>query len=487
MSSDTATAELQALALIVVLSVSQAATAQIVHRDDTSRDDLPRLRQVARHGITWTFDREMPVGRFVNGDWYVVGPVTVSAIDPAPANGRNGSGLNVSARDDKCGFDDRIPFGRYDPALFRAPPIELRPGDTLISTISLDALPPPPPMLWRQGRDQRSPLRAAATLTCLPAPVPPDAFRPAYNGKDPTLRRARQLRRDLLPNLPRDGIPLRCHTGAGDRDFTPADAARWFERPWLDLVLDEFGAPVENMPVYGREFARAVGMASLLLCLDLPAEEKEPILIGLVQVGIDLWGLAQDGQPATWRPLGGHGIGRKWPIVFAGWMLEDPRMQSPTKTLPDLIFSEDWQTMFDDSWTGARVVYAGHAGREGHPRHAGWGRYEHLPPEQWEFNAESWRRCCTSSAWVAQALAARLLRLEARWNHDAFFAYADRWMFEDDTAFVARIRAAKGWDFSAAWARQGSTYDPFTRAMWQQYRMSPGMPPADDWRQKQEL
>jgi len=243
-------------------------------------------------------------------------------------------------------------------------------------------------------------------------------------------------------------------------------------------------APVENMPVYGREFARAVGMASLLLCLDLPPEEKEPLLIGLAQVGIDLWGLAQDGQPATWRPLGVHGIGRKWPIVFAGWLLDDPRMQSPTKTLPDLVFSEDRQTMFDVAWTGARAVYAGHAGRDGHPRHAGWGRYEHLPPEQWEFNAESWRRCRTSSAWVAQALAARLLRLEAQWNHEAFFAYVDRWIFEDDTAFVARIRQAKGWDFSADWARQGAACDPCTKAMWQRYRTAPGMPPADTWKER---
>ena len=51
--------------------------------------ELPLLDQVSQFGITWTFDKKVPVGQFVNGDYYVVGPVTVVKIDPAPANGRN--------------------------------------------------------------------------------------------------------------------------------------------------------------------------------------------------------------------------------------------------------------------------------------------------------------------------------------------------------------------------------------------------------------
>ena len=42
---------------------------------------------VSQYGITWTFDQPARVGRFVNGDWYVVGPVTVKAIDPQPLYG----------------------------------------------------------------------------------------------------------------------------------------------------------------------------------------------------------------------------------------------------------------------------------------------------------------------------------------------------------------------------------------------------------------
>ena len=39
---------------------------------------------ISKDGITWTFSQAVPVGQFVNGDYYVVGPVTITAIDPAP-------------------------------------------------------------------------------------------------------------------------------------------------------------------------------------------------------------------------------------------------------------------------------------------------------------------------------------------------------------------------------------------------------------------
>src|SRR5688500_12431564 len=40
--------------------------------------------EVSQSGITWTFDKPYPVGQFVNGDWWVVGPVTVVKVTPEP-------------------------------------------------------------------------------------------------------------------------------------------------------------------------------------------------------------------------------------------------------------------------------------------------------------------------------------------------------------------------------------------------------------------
>ncbi len=58
---------------------------------------------------------------------------------------------------------------------------------------------------------------------------------------------------------------------------------RVFERPWLDTITYGFAAPIENMPVYGREFARAAGMGSLLVCSNFSPEQKETLLIRMVQ------------------------------------------------------------------------------------------------------------------------------------------------------------------------------------------------------------
>ena len=116
-----------------------------------------------------------------------------------------------------------------------------------------------------------------------------------------------------------------------------------------------------------------------------------------------------------------------------------------TKSFPKASFGEDEQTAYGDCWTGAKVVFAGHSGIDaatgvGRDRRGnGWGPYEHTPPSQWkdgQNTSESYRRCCTSVGWVAQALALRLMHAEKAWGHDAFFDYVDRWMYENDAAFV---------------------------------------------------
>ena len=83
---------------------------------------------------------------------------------------------------------------------------------------------------------------------------------------------------------------------------------------------------------------------------------------------------------------------------------------------------------------------------------------------------ENYRRCCTSVAWVGQALAARILHAEEAWNHDAFFDYVDRWMEEDDTEAIRTIKTATGRDYSASFNRQRQAWDPFVNKMWAEYR-----------------
>ena len=42
------------------------------------------IATLSKDGITWTFDRPVVAGQFVTGDYCIVGPATVSAIDPRP-------------------------------------------------------------------------------------------------------------------------------------------------------------------------------------------------------------------------------------------------------------------------------------------------------------------------------------------------------------------------------------------------------------------
>ncbi len=421
--------------------------------------EIPLLDTVSQYGITWTFSEPVPVGQFVNGDYYVVGSTTITAIDPAPTSGRNGSVVNLPAIQDKTGFDDRTAANRYDASLRAELPIALTPGNSLASSISV-ATPGQNECMLRTEDSSDSPVKTVAVLTCLDAAVPADTFRPSYADQQNRLYHAGALRRDLLLSLA--AVPS-----------TPelAEFERYFERPWIDNLFFQFDAPVDNMPCYGREIARAVSNATLLLMVDLPIEQRETLLIRVVQYGIDLWGLVRAGYPG-WQAHGGHGNGRKWPIVFAGILLDDPDMQAIATSYPEVRFSEDMQTIYDTGWTGASVVYGGHVGPDGESVNPGWGPYEHLQPSQWLGDAigEGYRRCCTSLGWVGESLSARMLGAESLWNHDPFFAYTDRWMTEDDSAHVQQILTDTGHDYTASWARQGQAWDDFVEEMWATYR-----------------
>ena len=421
---------------------------------------------VSQHGITWRFQEKVRVGRFVGGDYYVSGPVTIVAITPQPGNGRNGSVLNLPPVNARSGFDDRVAGGRYDPKLVVQLPVSMKPGDALVSSISVMKMRELPAPL-RPADRSHSPVRSVSVLTCLAEPVPADAFRPSYCDRDQKIYLARNLRRELLPRL----ALVEGSTGEAGwvTKAAPKEWADRFQRPWVDTCAFNFDVPGEYMPHYGREIGRAVGIASLVLMCDFSPEEKERLLVNFVQYGIDLLGIVRAGHPG-WPAHGGHGSGRKWPILFAGIMLRDEDIQS-FQTKYKARFGEDMQTMYGTGWNGAKALYAGHVGAAGSRTNKGWGAYEHLPPSEWQsMIGENYRRCCTSNAWVGQALAARIMHVEKVWNHDAFFDYVDRWMDEDDTEDIRTIKEATGQDYSASWARQRQAWDPFVNQMWAKYR-----------------
>ena len=88
---------------------------------------------MSQWGITFTFDKNYETGTFANGDYWVIGPVKITAISPAYSGGKNGWEVNPkvsgaqgldqntgrawrickpkSGRCGLCGFDRKFGYG----------------------------------------------------------------------------------------------------------------------------------------------------------------------------------------------------------------------------------------------------------------------------------------------------------------------------------------------------------------------------------------
>lgn len=370
------------------------------------------VTEISQYGITWTFAKPVQAGRYVTGDWWVVGPVQVVGVSPAPAPGRNGSVVDPAAG--RQGYDDRTAC--FDVKVRASFPLELAPGQSLVSSASLDKVGDMPPDTV-PGCTNRTPLRTAVVLTCASESPPADAFRPAYVGTWRERFRAGQVRRDILPRLP---PPVE----APD----PRGYERLLERIWPDHLAEHMGRelhPLQNMPGYGRELSTAVSDVALAVLLADPDGRMETTLLRFIQKGIDLYAMSLS-DPRLWTANGGHNPGRKWPILFAGLMLDHAGMQQPKAA-----FAEDEQTYAGKGFTGQTALWRIGPGAP----NAG---HEEVDPATWKTfgkgandgaKAESYRDV-NGPAWVGQALAARLMGAIPVWNHQPYFDYVDRWVRE---------------------------------------------------------
>jgi hypothetical protein len=481
---------------------------------------MTNVTSITKDGVTWTFSAPASVGQFVNGDYYVVGPVTVTSISPTPQNAApymNGSVLDLPTKDGKSAFDQRLNDGTDESYWFNAAdrvyaPVSLKPGDSLASSISLPAcnLDGGAPTctnggecggagecqitaVMRSGDQSISPVASVSVLTVIGAAVSADTFRPSYCDRGQTLYHADALNRSMLPSL----APPTSQAGTP----TLAVFENWLRRPWIDMNPFLFDAPAEYMPDYGERVAFVDSYVGLLLELNFPAADKVNLTNYFVQYGIDLFGCVKAGY--GWPAFGGHRSGRKMPIVFAGMLLDDASMKNVSTTYPNQ-FGEDMQTVaisripggYTQAWNGAKVIYGGHYGvnADGTLVSPGlYGPYEQLAPSNtnWpllngnEQLGESYRRCCTSLSWIGEALAIRILAGMPIWNYQAFFDYADRWMDEPgtqttpDSQCVTDILTDTGFDYSSGWEDQGQVGGylqgefpqyTFVDDMWSTYR-----------------
>jgi hypothetical protein len=127
------------------------------------------VSSISQYGVTWTFDKAYEAGQFVTGDWWVVGPVTITSVSPAPTGTRHGSALNP--RGGRQGYDSR--GGEYAATDNVSFPRSLQADQSLVSSVSKV-----------EGAEIKNvgALQSQAVLTVVPRPQPAGSLRPSYAG-----------------------------------------------------------------------------------------------------------------------------------------------------------------------------------------------------------------------------------------------------------------------------------------------------------------
>ncbi len=399
---------------------------------------------VSQYGITWTFSADRQVGQYANGDYWVVGPVTITSITPAStvvASRASNSGGTTFVNDSVIngsmvnpaagpavnqGFDSHLDGGATYRAnlnaarpggndLSAANPLVLAAGSSLISTIS------------HPQATRRPALTDAAVLTVVASPPPANSFRPPYQGTDKSFSKTTaDLNYGILLSLP-------TVTGAP----TLSSLEPILERPWIEINTSHQGwfyHPTNNQGTsgYGRDLAYNTGSILLSLHLNYTNAQKATLFIRTVQYGIDVFGAASNG--GVWEANGGHNHGRKTPMVLAGLAFNDAAILAKADATQAFIFQEDQQTWIVTNADVGRVLIDETAiGRIHEPYILAdvglpeWGEKHFGAPERDGRNWDAFYRDQVGAPMLAHILTALLTRgSKAAWKWDPLFLYMDR-------------------------------------------------------------
>lgn len=416
---------------------------------------------IAIREITWTFSAKHPCGQFATGDWWVVpesgDSVTITGISPASTTVDgwvlHGSMLNPTPRTSSTitfrqAFDSRragagAPNGRahgYDASLDVATrmPLVVRTGSSLLSSKSFVGK-----SIAAPRRNVHSPYTdAIEVLTVLAAPPRPGSFRPPYVGTDKTIPEHWNVSAIDWTKL---------HTLKRLRTTPSIETFQQYAvEPQIELALGWQGRylhPWNNYspagcnggnPNYGQALACTYGAMLMAVNLDFTREQKEPIVLRLIQLGIDIYGAAINVTPVDehgviWEDGGGHNLGRKMPLLFAGYLLNDEAMLARADHAKSKIFAEDAYYFYVTEEDVKRKLSGPRNCQPFEPYTAEdigmpeWGQ-NHLPePHEDNRNFGSCYRW-TTNALISHFLAAKVMGVTDLWNQPAAFDYFEkRW------------------------------------------------------------
>jgi len=478
---------LATLLLVVALSIVSAQPSGL--RIVASAD---RTTSLSRHGITWYFDSEVEYGRFANGDYWVIGPVTIVDIDPPSVDDggwvRNGSMLDPSPLDSQGwnsepsagGWSANNNVGRPNGQnLSSENPLVIDAGHTLASSKSTE------PAGSRHANELMS------VLTVLSERPPEGSFRPPYSRGHKRLLNTSDIDWSYWADR-------RADIKSGVLSSMPSMSAleRRIERVWLTIGgtwTYQRLRPTANMPDYGRAIAEQLGEIALVLALGFERHEIETLMIRYLQIGIDMYGatIAAENEgnlfnvTSSFGPLwsGGGGItqGFKHPMVFAAIMFDDDDMKKyanagGTRSYWD---SPNWDQ------------------EPGYPIHTEESQFNYVQQEDIDMNVSpgypqtmvgvpdrdgnfmtspsggteypwggSYRTIVTNSI-IGHVLAAHMMELKELWNWDAIFDQIDRWVQAAETGMDTGY-VDPGGTHTRLHGTNGVL--PFAWDMWEAYR-----------------
>ncbi len=401
-------------------------------------------QSVTHYGVTVHFAEDHAIGKFANGEPYIVlsGAGSVTSIDkpsiPSDSVYTGGAMLNP-VPGGLQGFCPRNsnPTNpvRYSAALdvSLSYPFTVNAGDSLIVATSIDA-----PLAGNNY------VQSIVMFTFLPEAPPEGSFRPSPYGTNRKIRfNVSDINWACLRTLP--SVPLAFSQAYMENDqHLPALPFWEWHGNWDGSSIRPFRncAATENGLVgsgarpsnYGRDIAAKWSRVALWLNLDLPQTVKKKTMIQTIQVGLDVAAFLDQGL--SFGGSGGHQVGNKFPLLLASAALGAAGGS-------DLValaaasnrFVEDGTTFYV---TQADIDLKHESGDPANYIQSDLGLPEWGIVHWWAPQKDD-RRIRDGVAYrfaqwpnmVGQVLAAELMGLKSAWNDDATFAYTERFLAKE--------------------------------------------------------
>lgn len=441
------------------------------------------------------------IGRYCNGDKFVVSPVKITSITPTETVGsatpagqatqtgivKNGAMMNPSIGGhagqgftNVLGTDNGV---AYDAAKKITLPLEFTTGQegSVIKSIFKEDLP---------GTGHPS-VKALAVLTVVKTAPPAGAFRPAVSSTDKTsywtepddlIDVTTLPNRTIIPGGPGVSSVIGAIKNWQPSSWTHGDPAR--------SVGAGYNNPFGAYPV--RDIGPYVAAAIQMLTMAYTAGQKRDLAVCLCQMGIDVLGFLQNftggldyGGVAGQGALGGVvQRGYKLALGVAGLLLDDAGMKAYANFATHQPFGEDGMYGYVSAGMVAadQSVIGGGPGRDnytsgelGAPEWTSANRLHAAYVNVGDRKEDASYRAVCSRYCVSHAMASHMFPgLSAVLNNQCALDYPDRIM--ERTFFNGS--GTNKWARSLIGTNAPTTWD---KAVWDAYRTESGMPAIWNW------